>query len=80
MTNGDEWWCRTASCPESRNRESRPFPSWWNTDINVQLDGNAWSATRDGFINLQESHAGFGDTPQEAVDNLLREEKDNEPT
>jgi hypothetical protein len=39
--------------------------------VNVFLDGNAWCATLDGFVNLQESVAGFGDTPRAAVENLL---------
>jgi hypothetical protein len=45
-------------------------PDWWNTDINVKKDGNAWCAFYDDFVNLQESPAGFGDTPQEAVNAL----------
>ena len=36
--------------------------------ITIQMDGNAWCATREGFINLQESNAGFGMTPQEALE------------
>jgi hypothetical protein len=46
--------------------------------IIIQKDGNAWFAYRFGFINLQESDAGCGDTIQEAVDDLLRIE--NKPT
>jgi len=42
--------------------------------IKVEMDGNAWCATRDGFINLQICPAGFGDTPQEAINELLEEE------
>jgi hypothetical protein len=48
-------------------------PDWWNTDIDVKLDGDAWCATGAGFVNLQESPAGFGATPREAV-KALREE------
>lgn len=33
-------------------------------------DGNQWRATMPGFINLQESNAGFGDTPNEAIADL----------
>jgi len=39
------------------------------------MDGNAWCATRPDFINLQESLAGFGDTEQEAIANLVEQEK-----
>jgi hypothetical protein len=38
--------------------------------INLILDGNLWCAYRDGFINLQESNAGFGDTPNDAINDL----------
>jgi hypothetical protein len=38
--------------------------------INLIMDGNSWCAYRDGFINLQESNAGFGDTPDEAIKDL----------
>lgn len=53
-------------------------PEWWNTDINIFLDGNAWCATRDGFINLQESNAGFGNTPHKAVLDLIEYESKEE--
>jgi hypothetical protein len=32
----------------------------------VFKDGNAWCAVRSDFINLQESTAGFGDSPEAA--------------
>ncbi len=34
--------------------------------IRIFKDGNQWCAVAPGFINLQESPAGFGDTPHEA--------------
>lgn len=33
-------------------------------------DGKSWCATAPGFINLQESIAGFGDTKAEALRDL----------
>jgi hypothetical protein len=33
----------------------------------VFMDGNAWCAVKPDFINLQESHAGFGNTREEAI-------------
>lgn len=54
-----------------------PTPTWWNTDIDVKPDGDAWCATREGFINLQESLAGFGSTPRDAVQSLLSVEAEN---
>ena len=35
-------------------------------------DGNQWCAVNDDFINLQESHAGFGDTKDEARAELAK--------
>jgi hypothetical protein len=31
------------------------------------MDGNAWCAVRKDFINLQESHAGFGASREQAI-------------
>jgi hypothetical protein len=41
--------------------------------IQVKKDGNQWCATQADFINLQESPAGFGDSPKEAIEALLLE-------
>lgn len=43
-------------------------------------DGNAWCAIGDGFINLQESLAGFGDSPVVALGALILEEQEVEIT
>lgn len=39
---------------------------------NIYMDGHKWCATDMHFINLQESHAGFGQTALEAMSNLCR--------
>ena len=36
----------------------------------LYMDGNKWCAVHPHFIDLQKSHGGFGDTQQEAVDDL----------
>lgn len=41
----------------------------------LRKDGSAWCATWPGFINLQESPAGFGDTPEDAVADLQAQGK-----
>ena len=41
--------------------------------INTFMDGNSWCATYGDFINLKESPAGFGNTPEDATEALLRE-------
>lgn len=51
-------------------------PAWWNTDVNVYMDGESWCATRDGFDNPMEGSTGFGETPSEAVANLIKNEED----
>ena len=38
--------------------------------VRVYLDGNQWCAVHRNFVNLQESHAGFGDTIEAAVRDL----------
>lgn len=37
----------------------------------IEHDGDAWVAHRSDFVDLQESLAGFGDTPLEALVDLL---------
>jgi len=34
--------------------------------VRTFMDGNAWCAVHPDFVNLQESAAGFGDTPEAA--------------
>ena len=72
---GTAYSCVDPYCVNSANQfVTAPIdktPDWWQTQVNVFLDGNAWCATLDGFVNLQESVAGFGDTPRAAVANLL---------
>ena len=59
------------------------WPAWWGEDVFVTLDGNKWCAFGPDFIDLQESVAGFGDTPDEAaVDygkQLLKQKTSTEP-
>lgn len=38
--------------------------------MRVFMDGNTWCAVHSDFINLQESPAGFGDTREQAIQNL----------
>ena len=74
---GGGWRCNTEYCNKSASNPSPNVgvePAWWNTDINVNKDGNAWCAFRDRFTNLQENIAGFGDTPNEAVKELIKNE------
>lgn len=40
----------------------------------VFLDGNQWCATMQDFVNLQESLAGFGNNPSEAIAKLMDQE------
>ena len=37
----------------------------------LQMDGNMWCATYKDFINLQESIAGFGETKDKAIQELV---------
>lgn len=70
---GGGWRCLNLDCFNSENNPISslgPRPEWWNTDIVVRMDGNAWHAYKKGFKNLQESISGFGETPKDAVINL----------
>jgi len=42
--------------------------------VSCEMDGNQWCATREGFIDPQESDMGFGDTQVEAINALLEAE------
>lgn len=42
-------------------------------EITVKKDGTCWVAYWSDFINLQESPAGYGETPEFAVRNLIVE-------
>lgn len=42
------------------------------SNINTFVDGDSWCATFDDFINFQESIAGFGTTPEDATESLLK--------
>jgi len=74
-TYGVGFSCHNDNCKNSRfvfAVSAEPKPNWWNTGIQVYMDGNSWCAVYEDFINLQESVAGFGDTPSEAVTDLRR--------
>ena len=40
-------------------------------EVRIAMDGNQWCATRKSFRNLMEDIAGFGDTPVQAIVNLV---------
>lgn len=82
---GGGWRCMAMYCGNNANNPAPnvgPIPSWWNAGINVIKDGNQWMAHGNDFINLQESHAGFGVTPKEAVKNyfMIINEQNPEPS
>lgn len=47
-------------------------PAHGGPDIRTFMDGNAWCAVLPTFVNIQESLAGFGDTPEQAIEALLK--------
>ena len=49
------------ACPKHGGPKTRVF-----------LDGDAWCAVHPDFVNLQESPAGFGTSPEEARAALLK--------
>ena len=72
---GGGWRCLAMYC---NNNTSNPIgtlgkePEWWNTGMQVFMDGDTWCAVGKDFIDLQSSNAGFGNTPQKAVDELYK--------
>lgn len=48
-------------------------PSHGGPTVRVFKDGNKFCAVHPDFINLQESVAGFGDTPEDAICSLKGE-------
>jgi hypothetical protein len=71
---GGGWRCVETYCQNSPNNDAPnvgPSPDWWNTNIVIEMDGNMWCAHYDDFTNLMESPAGFGETPQKSVEELL---------
>jgi hypothetical protein len=45
-------------------------------EYRVFKDGDMWCATCPGFINIQESPVGFGETPLIAFNNIFPQEDD----
>lgn len=75
---GGGWRCMAMYCSNNASNPASnfgPLPEWWNTNILVKKDGDAWCAHYDDFIDLQESVSGFGNTPQMAIDQLKQLEK-----
>jgi len=50
-------------------------PNHGGPDARVFLDGNSWCAVHPDFVNLQESPAGFGNTPEDARKALIQEQR-----
>lgn len=53
------------------DRDADEFAS--RAGVSLQMDGNEWCATPPTFVNLQESHAGFGKTKLEAMAALAKD-------
>lgn len=49
-------------------------PAHGGPEIRYYMDGNMWMASRADFTNLQDSHAGFGETQELALADLTKEE------
>jgi len=48
-------------------------PAHGGPDSRVFKDGSAWCAVYPDFVNIQESHVGFGDTPEAAREELRKD-------
>jgi len=63
MELAEKWKCNETDAPH--------YASYLGGDI--YMDGNQWCAVGPGFINIQKSHCGFGDTPVEAFAALAKD-------
>lgn len=52
-----------------------PEAPFHNAGYKIFLDGDSWCAVHSDFVDLQESTAAFGDTPEEALRKLLQSSK-----
>lgn len=71
---GGGWRCQALYCNNNASNpigNLGPSPVWWNTGIQVKKDGNAWWAHKSDYVDPMESEVGWGDTPAEAVKELL---------
>ena len=76
---GGGWRCQATYCWNSANNMAPsvgPRPTWWNTGVQVYLDGDKWCAVNEGFTNPMESPQGWGNTPGEAVNDLVTQTKE----
>lgn len=76
--NEEGWFAWTETSWNKNNfyraRDRKPIEKRYS----IYLDGNSWCAIdANSFVNLQESTAGFGDTPTHALMALRTEETTN---
>jgi len=65
------WWIALSS-EEQKRAQQRAADECRPEEIRVYKDGDSWCAVRrEGFINIQECAAGFGEGPAEAVTELI---------
>lgn len=71
---GRTWMCAAAYCCHTETGICGRMPDgngpdlpWWSDGTKVYKDGDAWCATHEDFANLQESLAGFGRSPEDAI-------------
>jgi hypothetical protein len=56
-------------------REEEEGHAHGGPDVRYFKDGDQWCAVRKGFVNLQESPAGFGSSQGDALADLEKSEK-----
>ncbi len=74
---GGGWRCLGLQCVHNESNPASgmgPRPAWWDRDVCFDRDGDMWMASRPGFINIQESDCGFGETTADAARDLLSSE------
>lgn len=65
MELADKWECD--------DEDAKMYVNYLDDTVKLEMDGGSWCATREDFIDLQESPAGFGDTCLEALGELCKD-------
>lgn len=61
-------------CIEGGHKAGQALEDIWCLYLDFEMDGDMWCAKRRDFINLQESHAGFGTTKIKAAQDYYENE------
>jgi len=65
-------WYSIPGVSDIQGHRRSPQVAGGSIEYNIKRDGNQWCATTSMFVNLQESPAGFGNSPSRALEELFK--------